>query len=569
MPSSAAFEPAVRSSDHSAGARQADGPWRGAQTSGSRAAGQPLRPSQAAPVPARTTGPTGSSSPAGGTARHRRQRLRPSGAPAGAALTLARPSAVPAKPVQDVLRGPGQQLAAPLKEEMEARLGADLSGARIHAGPAAQAAVAAVGARAWTSGSHLVIGDGGADKHTLAHELTHVIQQRQGPVTGTDHGNGLRVSDPADRYEKAAEANATRVMRAPLSQHRLAAAGISAPEPEDTSVPRAPAAATPVLQRAGEKKRKRGRSPGLERERTRESGPETEPVPEQEIPELAEQGIPELMGEEATGVTEQESPEHKEQAPQSMETAESVKPFETESSKREEEKEKERGTAAESAEEEPIPEAVLEEFQKIRQKRKALDKIKEVADSGKVSSARELVALWNQKANRYSKIDEEDLVEIMPPSPGAQAASPEVDLGKIWTPGLFGNGALNAADHFRRHGREVGYGNLEQYVNAALAVKQDADYGYGQLSHGGKTGYVKWKGTLGGVPSGWQGEIVIEGDRGQIASFYLLSRESAIRNSYKGVPEQLYVLANGKEPSQTEIREFIEQLRDQARRRPH
>jgi hypothetical protein len=96
---------------------------------------------------------------------------------------------------------------------MESRLGADFSDVRLHTGSAARASAAEVGARAYTSGSHIVIGDGGGDKHTLAHELTHVIQQRQGPVAGTDNGAGLSVSDPGDRFERAAEANAVRVMR--------------------------------------------------------------------------------------------------------------------------------------------------------------------------------------------------------------------------------------------------------------------------------------------------------------------------------------------------------------------
>ncbi len=123
------------------------------------------------------------------------------------------PAPVQRSAVPDVLRGPGQPLAPPLQEEMAARFGADFSQVRVHTDAAARASAAEVGARAYTSGSHVVIGDGGADKHTLAHELTHVIQQRQGPVAGTDHGNGLKVSDPSDRDEKAAEANAARVMR--------------------------------------------------------------------------------------------------------------------------------------------------------------------------------------------------------------------------------------------------------------------------------------------------------------------------------------------------------------------
>ena len=132
-----------------------------------------------------------------------------------------RPSAVAARSVQNVLRGSGQPLPTSLKEEMQARLGADFSDVRVHTDSAARASAAAVGARAYTSGSHIVIGEGGADKHTFAHELTHVLQQHQGPVAGTDHGNGLKVSDPSDVYEEAADANATRVMRAPLSQHLL------------------------------------------------------------------------------------------------------------------------------------------------------------------------------------------------------------------------------------------------------------------------------------------------------------------------------------------------------------
>ncbi|MFE6778635.1 DUF4157 domain-containing protein [Streptomyces sp. NPDC057702] len=95
---------------------------------------------------------------------------------------------------------------------MEARLGADFSDVRLHTDAAARASAAEVGARAYTSGNHVVIGDGGADRHTLAHELTHVIQQRQGPVVGIDNGSGLRISDPSDRFEREAEANATRVM---------------------------------------------------------------------------------------------------------------------------------------------------------------------------------------------------------------------------------------------------------------------------------------------------------------------------------------------------------------------
>ena len=165
-----------------------------------------LRPSQV-PYPGEPASPANSPSrPA------RRMQLRPSGAPAGAAPVPARPSAVPARPILDVLKDSGQPLATPLREEMEARLGADLSDVRVHTGATARASAAAVHARAYTAGSHVVIGEKGAGKHTLAHELSHVIQQRQGPVAGTDNGNGLKISHPSDADERAAEASASRAM---------------------------------------------------------------------------------------------------------------------------------------------------------------------------------------------------------------------------------------------------------------------------------------------------------------------------------------------------------------------
>ncbi|MFD8062426.1 DUF4157 domain-containing protein [Streptomyces cyaneofuscatus] len=140
--------------------------------------------------------------------------------------------------VHDVLRTRGRPLDDSTRSDMESRLGADFSDVRIHNDSAAKDSAAEVGARAYTSGSHIVIGDGGADKHTLAHELTHVIQQRQGPVAGTDIGSGLKVSDPSDRFEREAEANASRVMSSatPVFQERVA----------DTP---GHAAAAPVVQR--------------------------------------------------------------------------------------------------------------------------------------------------------------------------------------------------------------------------------------------------------------------------------------------------------------------------------
>src|SRR5512135_28301 len=138
------------------------------------------------------------------------------------------PAAVQRSAVHDVLRAPGQPLSAPVKEEMEARFGANFSQVRVHTDDAARASVAAVGARAYTSGNHVVIEPGAADRRTLAHELAHVIQQRQGPVSGTDDGSGLSLSDPSDRFERVAEATAERALRGTLRRPENAGEASSA-----------------------------------------------------------------------------------------------------------------------------------------------------------------------------------------------------------------------------------------------------------------------------------------------------------------------------------------------------
>ncbi|GLZ38935.1 DUF4157 domain-containing protein [Actinokineospora sp. NBRC 105648] len=124
--------------------------------------------------------------------------------------------AVQRSTVQDVLRSAGRPLDPGKRAEFETRLGADFSDVRLHDDAGARQSAHELGAAAYTSGSHIVVGGGGLDDHTLAHELTHVVQQRTGPVAGTDTGTGLRVSDPSDAFERAAEENATRVMREPV-----------------------------------------------------------------------------------------------------------------------------------------------------------------------------------------------------------------------------------------------------------------------------------------------------------------------------------------------------------------
>ncbi|MFD6173001.1 eCIS core domain-containing protein [Streptomyces coeruleorubidus] len=173
------------------------------------------------PATARRETPSGGAVPPPLTADALRAAQRGAGNAAVTAMIArrARTTPAPEQPdtgVREVLRSAGKPLGAPVRQEMEARFGTDFSGVRLHTGAAAARSARAIGARAYTSGSHVVIGDGGGDKHTLAHELTHVVQQRGGPVSGRDTGHGFAMSDPGDRFERAAEANAHKVMSGPV-----------------------------------------------------------------------------------------------------------------------------------------------------------------------------------------------------------------------------------------------------------------------------------------------------------------------------------------------------------------
>ncbi len=63
--------------------------------------------------------------------------------------------------VHKVLASTGRPLPAPVRKDMEARFDTDFSDVRLHTGPAAAGSADAIGARAYTSGSHVVLGAGG------------------------------------------------------------------------------------------------------------------------------------------------------------------------------------------------------------------------------------------------------------------------------------------------------------------------------------------------------------------------------------------------------------------------
>jgi len=124
-----------------------------------------------------------------------------------------------ASPVHDVVgSGGGSALDAGTRATMESAFGTSFEGVRIHTDERASRSAESVGANAYTVGSDVVFRSGQFDpgsatgQRTIAHELAHVVQQQQGAVDGTDAAGGIRVSDPSDRFERAAEQTADQVM---------------------------------------------------------------------------------------------------------------------------------------------------------------------------------------------------------------------------------------------------------------------------------------------------------------------------------------------------------------------
>ena len=112
--------------------------------------------------------------------------------------------------VHDVLASPGRPLDPGVRRNMESAFGTNFGDVRLLSDGAAQKSAREMSSIAYTSGNKIVSA-GKLDDHTLAHELAHVVQQRQGPVAGTDNGDGLRVSHPDDRFEREAEATARSI----------------------------------------------------------------------------------------------------------------------------------------------------------------------------------------------------------------------------------------------------------------------------------------------------------------------------------------------------------------------
>jgi len=128
----------------------------------------------------------------------------------------------------------------PHRADLEAAFGRDLSDVEAHTGPDAQQSAAAMGAEAYATGDH-VVAPADASLFLVAHEVTHVLQQRDGVqlAGGIDGGAG-------DPYEREADDVAGAVVRGESVAHRFGkgargGAGVQRKAPRDAKAP--PAAA--------------------------------------------------------------------------------------------------------------------------------------------------------------------------------------------------------------------------------------------------------------------------------------------------------------------------------------
>src|SRR3954451_5289498 len=128
----------------------------------------------------------------------------------GSALGPSTPTHVPSI-IHEVAHSAGQPLDSTTRGFMESRFGHDFSRVRVHSDARAAESAAALNALAFTQGAHVVFGRGLYEpaspkgRRLLAHELTHVVQQR----VGAQLKDG--VGEANDTYERHADEAAWRV----------------------------------------------------------------------------------------------------------------------------------------------------------------------------------------------------------------------------------------------------------------------------------------------------------------------------------------------------------------------
>ena len=108
-------------------------------------------------------------------------------------------------------RGGGSALDSSTKEHMEDTLGAPLDGVRVHVGTESDQLNHAITAKAFTTGNDVFVRSdqyspgSSSTQRLLAHELTHVVQQRS--MSGGEGGMSVGAADTSEEREADAVAD--------------------------------------------------------------------------------------------------------------------------------------------------------------------------------------------------------------------------------------------------------------------------------------------------------------------------------------------------------------------------
>jgi hypothetical protein len=106
-------------------------------------------------------------------------------------------------------RGGGQSLDGAVQAQMGEAMGYDFSGVRVHTDAGADKLNKQLSAKAFTTGSDIFFKRGAYEpgsssgRELIAHELSHVVQQSTGRVTGV--GSGMTVRPAGDALEREAD----------------------------------------------------------------------------------------------------------------------------------------------------------------------------------------------------------------------------------------------------------------------------------------------------------------------------------------------------------------------------
>jgi hypothetical protein len=106
-------------------------------------------------------------------------------------------------------RGGGSSLDDGMRSNMESSFGADFSDVRVHSSGESASLNRSIAGKAFTTGSDIFLGESASasDSSLMAHELTHVVQQRE--MTGG--GGPMTVTAAGDMHEQEADATAAAV----------------------------------------------------------------------------------------------------------------------------------------------------------------------------------------------------------------------------------------------------------------------------------------------------------------------------------------------------------------------